>query len=139
MTQEELILFKELLKETIRSTVKETIQEEFSAMLKKDLKEVKMLLVKSIKESTAIRESGFQPQYGPAVDKNEMRQRIREAVGGDEFRDIMTSKRKAPIPMMSEEQAVNMSVNGTLPDFDAPIPMIKKDSIAWKELQERIK
>ena len=125
------------MKETIRSTVKETIQEELSAMLKKDLKEVKMLLVKSIKESTANRESGYQPQYGP-VDKADMKQRIREAVGGDEFRDIVTSKRPLPIPRMSEEQAVNMSMNGTLPDFDAPIPMIKKDGIAWKELQQRI-
>ena len=137
MTQDELILFKELMKETIRSTVKETIQEELSAMLKKDLKEVKMLLVKSIKESTDIRESGYQPQYGP-VDKADMKQRIREAVGGDEFRDIITSKKPLPIPRMSEEQAVNMSMNGTLPDFDAPIPMIKKDGIAWKELQQRI-
>jgi hypothetical protein len=137
MTQDELILFKELMKETIRSTVKETIQEELSAMLKKDLKEVKMLLVKSIKESTSNRESGYQPQYGP-VDKADMKQRIREAVGGDEFRDIVASKRPLPIPRMSEEQAVNMSMNGTLPDFDAPIPMIKKDGIAWKELQQRI-
>ena len=138
MTQDELILFKELMKETIRSTVKETIQEELSAMIKKDLKEVKMLLAKSIKESAAIREGGYQPQYG-AVDKSEIKQRIREAVGGDDFRDMMTSKKKIPIPMMSEDQAMNLSTNGTLPDFDAPIPMIKKDGIAWKELQERIK
>jgi hypothetical protein len=96
-----------------------------------------MLLVKSIKESTANRESGYQPQYGP-VDKADMKQRIREAVGGDEFRDAITSKKPLPIPRMSEEQAVNMSMNGTLPDFDAPIPMIKKDGIAWKELQQRI-
>lgn len=138
MTQDELILFKELLKETIRATVKETIQEELSNVIKKDLKEVKMLLAKSIKESAATRESGYKTQSGP-VDLSDMKQRIREAVGGDEFRDIMTTKKRSPIPMMSEEQAVNMSMNGQLPDFDAPIPMIKKDGIAWKELQERIK
>lgn len=137
MTQDELILFKELLKETIRATVKETIQEELSAVIKKDLKEVKLLLVKSIKESAAIRESGYQQPV--SHDKSDMKQRIREAVGGDEFRDMMTTKKRSPIPMMSGEQAANISMNGTLPDFDAPIPMIKKDGIAWKELQERIK
>jgi hypothetical protein len=138
MTQDELMLFKELLKETIRSTVKETIQEELSAVIKKDLKEVKMLLAKSIKESVAIRENGNQPQYSP-VDKDEMRQRIREAVGGGDYRDSMMTNKRSPLPMMSSDQAANISMNGTLPDFDAPIPMIKKDGIAWKELQERIK
>lgn len=137
MTQDELILFKELLKETIRATVKEVIQEELATAIKKDLKEVKLLLAKSIKESTAIRESGYQAPVGQ-IDRSEMKQRIREAVGGDEFRDMMTSKKRSPLPMMSEEQAVNMSINGQLPDFDAPIPVIKKDSIAWKELQQRI-
>jgi hypothetical protein len=140
MTQEELILFKELLKETIRSTVKETIKEELSGILKKDMKDVKLLLAKSIKESMALRESGnYAPNTDfPQYDRSELKQRIREAVGGDEFRDSITSRKKSPLPMMSEEQAVNISVNGQLPDFDAPIPMMKKDSIAWKEMQERI-
>lgn len=137
MTQDELILFKELLKETIRATVKEVIQEELASVIKKDLKEVKLLLAKSIKESAAIRESGYQVPVGQ-IDKSEMKQRIREAVAGDELREMMTAKKRSPIPMMSEEQAVNMSINGQLPDFDAPIPVIKKDSIAWKELQQRI-
>jgi len=140
MTQEELMLFKELLKETIRSTVKETIKEELSGILKKDMKDVKLLLAKSIKESIALRESGnYAPAYnGPEIDKSEFKQRIREAVGGDEFRDVMTSRKKSPLPMMSEDQAMNISLNGKLPDFDAPIPMMKKDSIAWKEMQDRV-
>lgn len=140
MTQEELILFKELLKETVRSTVKETIKEELSSILKKDMKDVKLLLAKSIKESIALRESGnYAPSYdAPQVDRSEMKQRIREAIGGDEFRDMMTSRKKSPMPMLSEDQAMNISVNGQLPDFDAPIPMMKKDSIAWKEMKERV-
>jgi hypothetical protein len=137
MTQEELILFKELLRETVRSTVKDTIQEELSDMLKKDFKDVKMLLAKSIKESVALRESAAQRPAYQEYDKSEMKQRIREAVGGDEFREMITTKR-SPIPMMSQEAATNLSLNGTLPDFDAPIPNIKRDGVAWKEMQERI-
>jgi hypothetical protein len=136
MKQEELLLFNELIKETVRATVKEIIKEELSDNLRKDIRDVKLLLAKSIKESVALRESGGN-NYQP-IDRSELKNKIREAVAGDEFRDLMTTKKRSPIPMMSQETAVNVSLNGTLPDFDAPIPFIKKDSIAWKEMQEKL-
>jgi hypothetical protein len=33
---------------------------------------------------------------------------------------------------------MQMSTNGALPNIDAPIPFMKKDSIAWKELKNRV-
>lgn len=134
MTQEELMLFKELLRETVRSTVKEVIKEELAPFLKKDLKEVKLLLAKSIKESMAIKESGYTPQR--TTLSGEDRARLRESVENDDLREMMTMRKK--MPMMSSDQAMQISLNGTLPDIDAPIPIMKKDSIAWRELQERI-
>lgn len=141
MTQEELILFKELIKEAVRSAVKDAVKEELEASFKKDLKEVKVLLAKSIKESMAIREQApqsYQQQVaGPLPD--DMRRKLREAVGGDFTQPSYTPIRSNPVmPQLSSETAMNMSVNGSLPDIDAPIPFIKKDSIVWKEMKERI-
>jgi len=134
MTKEELMLFKELLRETVRSTVKEVIKEELAPFLRKDLKEVKLLLAKSIKESMAIKESGYAPQR--TTLSGEDRASLRESVENDDLREMMTMRKK--MPMMSSDQAMQISLNGTLPDIDAPIPIMKKDSIAWRELQERI-
>jgi hypothetical protein len=127
MTQDELILFKELMKEAVKSAVKEAIKEEMETSFKKDLKEVKMLLAKSIKEGRAV--STQQVIQTPDEFKN----KLREAVGADFQR-----QRPVQMPRMSEEAAMQMSTNGSLPDIDAPIPFIKKDSIAWKELKNRI-
>jgi hypothetical protein len=125
MTQDELILFKELMKEAVKSAVKEAIKEEMETSFKKDLKEVKMLLAKSIKEGRGI--STQQVIQSP----DEFKAKLREAVGSD-------FQRPAQIPRMSEEAAMQMSTNGALPNIDAPIPFMKKDSIAWKELKNRV-
>lgn len=128
MTQDELILFKELMKEAVKSAVKEAIKEEMENSFKKDLKEVKMLIAKSIKEGRSI------PAPLASTSPDEFKTRIREAVGSD-------FQKQRPIPQMprlSEEAAMQMSTNGSLPDIDAPIPFIKKDSVAWKELKNRV-
>lgn len=127
MTQDELILFKELMKEAVKSAVKEAIKEEMETSFKKDLKEVKMLLAKSIKEGRTV--SSQQVIQSP----DEFKTRLREAVGADFQRPVA-----AQIPRMSEEAAMQLSTNGALPNIDAPIPFMKKDSIAWKELKNRI-
>lgn len=128
MTQDELILFKELMKEAVKSAVKEAIKEELENSFKKDLKEVKMLIAKSIKEGRSI--------APPAVSNSpeDFKTRIREAVGSD----FQKQKTMSQMPRMTEEAAMQISTNGSLPDIDAPIPFMKKDSIAWKELQNRI-
>ncbi len=54
MTQDELILFKELVKEAVKSAVKEAVKEQMETSFKKDLKEVKMLIAKSIKEGRVV-------------------------------------------------------------------------------------
>lgn len=136
MTQEELILFKELVKEAVRSAVKEAVREELNESLKKDLKEVKLLVAKSIKEGrVAAANNVNQPQQQQVItDPAEFRNRLREAVGSD-----FNPRSAAPrLPQMSEEAAMNMSINGSLPDFDAPIPFINKDSIAWKEMKQKL-
>lgn len=127
MTRDEIILFKELIKETVKNVIKEELQETF----KKDLREVKLLLAKSIKESTANRGQA-QPA---AANEGELRKRMREAVGAD-FQPLTS---KPPAFRMTEEQGIEVSTNGTLPDFDAPIPFISKDSNMWREMQDRIK
>ena len=128
MTQDELILFKELMKEAVKSAVKEAIKEEMENSFKKDLKEVKMLIAKSIKENRSV---------GPQQvlqSPSEFKTRLREAVGAD----FGAAPAASQIPRMSEEAAMQMSTNGALPNIDAPIPFMKKDSIAWKELKNRV-
>ncbi len=134
MTQEELILFKELVKEAVRSAVKEAVREELNESLKKDLKEVKLLVAKSIKESRMATTQQPQAQSQLITDPTEFKNKLREAVGSD-FNMRPTHPQ---MPKMSEEAAMNMSINGALPDFDAPIPFINKDSIAWREMKEKL-
>lgn len=129
MTQDELILFKELVKEAVKSAVKEAVKEQMETSFKKDLKEVKMLIAKSIKEGRVISN-----QQTVTQSPDEFKNRLREAIGGD----FQTMARPAQIPRLSEEAAMQISTNGSLPDIDAPIPFIKKDSIAWKELKNRV-
>jgi len=133
MTQEEILLFKELIKETVKSVVKEVIKEELASNpIKKDLKEVKLLLAKSIKESRAIMVEKMEstPTYPEYSTK------LREAIGGD-FESL--KRPKAPVmPSMSPEKAMGISMNGTLPDFDAPIPFIDKKSAIWEDLNNKI-
>lgn len=129
MTQDELILFKELVKEAVKSAVKEAVKEQMETSLKKDLKEVKLLIAKSIKEGRVISN-----QQTVTQSPDEFKSRLREAIGSD-FQGVA---RPAVIPRLSEEAAMQISTNGSLPDIDAPIPFIKKDSIAWKELKNRV-
>jgi len=130
MTREEIILFKELIKEVVNSSVKDVIREELKEVLKKDMREVKLLLAKSIKENSANR--GYsQPM---AAGDGELRKKMREAVGSD----FTPAPSKAPAFRISEEQGVEISTNGTLPDFDAPIPFMSKDSSMWKDMSDRI-
>jgi hypothetical protein len=135
MTKEELYLVKELIREVVKSTVKEVLlEEQKSSNVKKDLKEVKLLLAKVIKE-------GMVPKNNVENKENliELRQKLRESVGED-FDTIInrTSYNVSPKLAISSEKAVEIAVNGTLPDFDAPIPNISKDSPIWKELKERV-
>lgn len=127
MTRDELILFKELIQEVVKSAVKEAVKEEVDNGIRKELKEVKLLVAKSIKEGRVIQTQ--QPSQSP----EEFRTRLREAIGSD-----YSPRTAPPIPKISEEAAMQISTNGTLPDIDAPIPFIKKDSIAWKELKNRV-
>lgn len=128
MTQDQLILFKELIKEAVKSAVKDAVKEELENSFKKDLKEVKILVAKMIKESKNIQPQSNSMVYNTPED---FKTKLREAVGSDFVK-------KSAIPQMSSETAMNMSVNGSLPDIDAPIPFIKKDSVVWKEMKERI-
>jgi hypothetical protein len=133
MTQDQLILFKELIKEAVKSAVKDVIKEEIGDTLKKDLREVKQLIAKSIKEG---RENNSKLQYleKPVGSTEDFRTKLREAVGSD-FRPA----KAAPImPSISQEAGLQISSNGTLPDIDAPIPFINKGSIMWKEMKEKI-
>ncbi len=133
MTKEELFLVKELIKETVRSVVKEVLQEQMGPNIKKDLREVKLLLAKGIKES-AFQGNGVQPKLS-SEDIASLKQRMREQISEDfDFKQ----QRSKPALRMSAEQAMNISQNGTLPDFDAPIPQIRKDSVIWKELKEKV-
>jgi hypothetical protein len=42
------------------------------------------------------------------------------------------------MPQISQEAGMAMSVDGTLPNVDAPIPFINKGSMAWKEMKEKL-
>jgi hypothetical protein len=135
MTKEEIFLIKELIKETVKSVVKETIREEYQSQdVKKDMKEVKLLLAKVLKE-------GYAPMkketYGEGVS-TDLKSKIREAVGED-FKTVVsrTTSNLSSNIRMSPESAANLSVNGTLPDVDAPIPFIDKSSPLWKNLKEK--
>jgi len=136
MTQEELILFKELVKEAVRSAVKDAVREEVNEILKKELKEVKLIMAKTIKEVRETKEAPiYQSQAQPVSNPSEFKARLREAVGSDFGR---RQQAQPIIPQMTQETAMNMSVNGSLPNIDAPIPFINKDSIAWKEMREKL-
>lgn len=131
MTNEELFLFKELIKETVRSVIKE---EQENSPIKKELKEVKLLLGKIIKE-------GYLPKNQPNTSQinEDLRSKIREAVGED-FKTVIsrTSQNVSSNISINPEQATNMSINGALPNIDAPIPTISKNSLVWKSLKERV-
>ena len=133
MTQEQLILFKELIKETVKSAVKDVIKEQMETTFKKDLREVKQLIAKSIKEG---RENNSKVQYIERQPGNpeDFRTKLREAVGSD-FRP---AKSKPAMPTISPEAGLQMSSNGTLPDVDAPIPFIDKASIMWRDMKDKI-
>ena len=133
MTKEEIYLIKELIKETVKSVVKETLQEQMGSTIKKDLREVKLLLAKGIKEN-AFQGNTVQPKLS-SEDMASLRQKMREQISED-F-DFKVQK-PTPALRMSAEQAMNISQNGTLPDFDAPIPQIRKDSVLWKDLKEKV-
>lgn len=140
MTQDQLILFKELIKETVKSAVKDVIKEELEITFKKDLKEVKQLLAKSIKEA---REMNEQPRQQQSYQNPEdFKTKLREAVGSDFSRRAAPSYASAvqqPVmPHISEEAGMAMSMNGSLPNVDAPIPFINKSSIMWKDMKEKI-
>ena len=132
MTQEQLILFKELIKETVKSAVKDVIKEQMETTFKKDLREVKQLIAKSIKEG---RENNSKVQYIERQSENpeDFRAKLREAVGSD-FRPAQAPR----MPTISPEAGLQMSSNGTLPDVDAPIPFINKGSVMWKDMKEKI-
>lgn len=140
MTQDQLILFKELIKETVKSAVKDVIKEELETTFKKDLKEVKQLLAKSIREA---REMNEQPRQQQSYQNPEdFKTKLREAVGSDFGKRpgaSYTSVAQQPVmPKISEEAGMAMSMNGSLPDVDAPIPFINKSSIMWKDMKETI-
>jgi hypothetical protein len=140
MTQDELMLFKELVKEAVKSAVKDAVREELESSFKKDLKEVKQLLAKSIKES---REMAAQPTSQQSYQNPEdFKTKLREAVGSDFSRRPATSYTSTPqqpaMPQISEEAGMAMSMNGSLPNVDAPIPFINKSSIMWKDMKEKI-
>jgi hypothetical protein len=135
MNKDELILIKELIREVVRSTVKEVLQEEQkNSKVNKDLREVKFLLAKVIKE-------GYVPK---SIEINlgnisELRQKLRESIG-EEFSTVInkTTSNVTPKLSISPERAVEISVNGSLPDFDAPIPNMPKNSPIWEEMKKRI-
>ena len=137
MTKEDILLIKELIKESVRTVIKE----ELANVNKKDLKEVKLLLAKIIKEGLSSNTAGkvVMQEYKGTTDP-EFKRKLREAVAGDFDRVIQADSRsvKMPIPAISAEQAANISMNGTLPDIDAPIPFIDKNSATWKSLKEKV-
>lgn len=130
MTKDELFLIKELIKESVRAVIKEEIE----SINKKDFKQVKLLLTKLIKESMnnnageVITEGTMVRKNKPAFSREELRDKV---IGGEQFQ-------RRPALNISQEQAQNISVNGTLPDIDAPIPYIDKSSIMWKAMKEKI-
>lgn len=140
MTQDQLILFKELIKEAVKSAVKDAVKEELEASFRKDLKEVKQLLAKSIKEA---REMNLQPRpQQPNQNPEDFKTKLREAVGSDFSRratsPYSSTVQQPVMPQISEDAGMNMSINGTLPNIDAPIPFINKGSVVWKEMRERV-
>lgn len=140
MTQDQLILFKELIKEVVNTAVKAAVKEELETSFKKDLKEVKQLLAKSIKEA---REANSQPRSQQSYQNPEdFKTKLREAVGSDFSRRPATSYtsqvQQPMMPQISQEAGMAMSVDGTLPNVDAPIPFINKGSLAWKEMREKL-
>jgi hypothetical protein len=140
MTQDQLILFKELIKEVVNTAVKSAVKEELEASFKKDLKEVKQLLAKSIKEA---REMNEQPRQQQSYQNPEdFKTKLREAVGSDFSKRPATPYTSTPqqtaMPQISEEAGMAMSMNGSLPNVDAPIPFINKSSIMWKDMKEKI-
>jgi hypothetical protein len=137
MTKEEIYLIKALIETTVRSVVKEVLNEQYNNNngITKDIKQVKSLLVKVIKE-------GYTPktQNNYTEKQGSLRDSIREAIGAD-FDSLKGERNpKQPPPMMaiSEERGMEMSINGSLPNIDAPIPYIPKNSIIWKELKDKV-
>jgi hypothetical protein len=136
MNKDELILVKELIKEAVRAVIKEELA---ALTVKKDLKEVKQLLALSIKEARENKGNFVDYQSNisevPISNKEQLKKSLREAIGSD----FNLPERKAPVmPKISAEQGLQISATGTLPDIDAPIPVINKKSVAWKEFKERV-
>lgn len=135
MTKEEIYLIKALIETTVRSVVKEVLNEQYGNNdINRDIKQVKVLLAKVIKEGYAPKTKNDNTEK-----QGSLRDSIREAIGAD-FNGIKAeyNKQSAPKIAISEETAMQMSVNGSLPDIDAPIPYISKTSVIWKELKDKV-
>jgi rRNA-processing protein FCF1 len=135
MTKQEIIILNELIKQTVKNTVKETIKEELETLNKnnkKDLREVKLLLAKIIKEgvgSAPVTVSTFlemaeqlqQPKEKRSL--NNFQSSLEEALvqkgkqinGGFQYIPKKENLNVAPI-------SGDAMLNAALPSFDAPIP-----------------
>lgn len=145
MTKQEIIIFNELIKQTVKSVVKETIKEELETINKsnkKDLREVKLLLAKVIKEGIGggvemTSKSNFlemaemmqgQPQSKHKRNMNAFQTTLDEALaqkgrnmpGGFQYVPKQTS-----LPTVAVSGDAMLS--GAIPEFDAPIPAFSSD------------
>jgi len=136
MTSQELSLFKELIKEIVQTQVKESLKEVLPGLLKKDLREIKLLLAKVITEGLSPTQSDtfinkaekrVIKEQAPSVDFNAIRKsRVNE-------HDSSTYTHKAVVRPIGTVDPLN----GTLPEnLDVPFD-IDMSSDIYKAILER--
>ena len=133
MTTTELSLFKELIKEIVKSTVKEVLKDEMHSLMKKDLKEIKLLLATHINESR----NNTISQPGSFINKAENKiSQSRQNINVNSIRDKIQENKTFVYQTSNAQPIGTVNPEGTLPEGDFPF-VIDMESDIFKDIMNR--
>lgn len=133
MEAKEMLLFKELIKETVKAVFKEVLAEE-TKILRKDLREVKLLVGGAIKE--------MRENKGNVLDEGSSAPSVKKLFNIPSNTSVL--KENAPgMYVQRSERSNNVSIpsagdlQASLPDIDAPI-IFDTNSEVYRSMLESI-
>lgn len=127
MTKNEILLLNELVQLNVKSAIRKVVREELDRMYQKMLEEGF--------SANKSKETLFEFAQGSSTKTRTVPTDLPKTIALRTTSDVQASPIMPPI---SAEQGLSISTNGSLPDVDAPIPFIKRDSAIWKDLKDKI-
>lgn len=127
MTKNEILLLNELIQMNVKSAIRKVVREEFDRMYNKMLEEGF--------SNNKPKENLFEFSQGISPTPRKTQANLPKTIS-----HMTTSNVQATpvMPSITAQEGLSISANGTLPNIDAPIPYIKKDSSIWKDLKDKI-